>query len=217
MSQDPFGIVFYFLVTLWLGKMWWNDFRDAVRNPELTGKGFPGATPCSLKPILIAVAGTLVLLAAETAGEIKLGIAAEQTDISWFFLLAMISAAIAEEFVFRGFLVIESRGFAAKWISVFVFSALFALVHPYFWSFDWDHESSAGFLKKLCDGFSLNLTLKAAFTTGFLFIGSLWFYAVRFFRWNPQHSIFVPIAAHLAKNVAVFVIKLVQGHVTSIF
>lgn len=217
MSQDPFGIVFYLLVTLWLGRMWWLDYAEARQHPELIGKGLPGATPCTLKPVLIAVAGTLLLLAAETYGEIRLGIADEQMDVSWFFLLALISAAIAEEFVFRGFLVVESRGKLAKWLSVFVFSALFALVHPYLWSFEWNDESTSGFLVKLVTAFSLNLTLKGAFTTGFIFVGSLWFYAVRFFRWNPQTSIIVPIAAHLAKNIAVFGIKLAQGHVTSVF
>lgn len=217
MSQDPFGVVFYLLVTLWLGRMWWLDFSESRQNPELAGRGLPGATPCTLKPILIAITGTLILLAAETYGEIKLGISEEQTDVSWFFLLAMISAAIAEEFVFRGFLVIESRGNTVKWVSIVVFSALFAIVHPYLWNFEWNDESTAGFLSKIIDGFSLELTVKAAFTTGFIFIGSLWFYAVRFFRWNPHCSILVPIAAHLAKNIAVFAVKLAQGHVTSVF
>ncbi len=217
MSQDPFGVVFYFIVTMWLANMWWRDYREAKENPESIGKGLPGATPCSIRPILIAVAGTLILLAAETYGEIHLGIAEEQSDVSWFFLLAMISAAIAEEFIFRGFLVVESRGNTAKWISVFAFSALFALIHPYLWSFEWNDESTAGTLVKIISAFDLNLTLKGAFTTAFIFVGSLWFYAVRFFRWNPHASILVPIVAHLAKNVAVFAIKLAQGHVTSVF
>lgn len=217
MSQDPFGVVFYFIVTLWLGNMWWRDYRDAKKNPENLDKVLPGATPCTLKPILIAVAGTLLLLALETYGEIRLGIAEEQSDISYFFLIALITAAVAEEFIFRGFLVIESRGNAVKWISIFVFSAVFALIHPYLWSFEWNDESTAGTLVKIIRAFDLNLTLKAAFTTCFIFVGSLWFYAVRFFRWNPHHSILVPIVAHLVKNVAVFAIKLAQGHVTSIF
>lgn len=217
MSQDPFGVVFYFIVTLWLARMWWQDYREAKKDSSLSGKGMPGATPCTLKPILIAVAGTLILLAAETYGEIRLGISAEQSNVSWFFLLALISAAVAEEFIFRGFLVIESRGNAAKWISVFLFSALFAVIHPYLWEFEWDGESTAGTLTKIINGFDLTITTKAVFTTAFLFVGSLWFYAVRFFRWNPQHSILVPVVAHLVKNVAVFAVKLAQGHVTSVF
>ena len=218
MSQDPFGVVFYFIVTLWLARMWWRDYREAQDSNKGTyDRGLPGATPCTLKPIFIAVAGTLLLLAAETYGEIRLGISAEQSDVSCFFLLALISAAIAEEFIFRGFLVIETRGEAAKWISVFVFSTIFALIHPYLWSFEWNDESTAGTLTKIVQACDLNITLKAVFTTVFIFVGSLWFYAVRFFRWNPRHSILVPIAAHLVKNIAVFLIKLAQGHVTSIF
>ncbi len=217
MSQEPFGIVFYLIVTLWLGNLWLRDIRAAAKDPEVAGTGFPGATTCTLKPIAVAVAGTLVLLAAETFGEIQLGISEEQSDVSWFFLLALISGAIVEEFVFRGYLVIESRGHAAKWISIFAFSAIFALIHPYVWSFDLAEETAdAGMLSRLFDAFSLNFTTKAIFSTAFIFVGSLWFYFVRFFRLNPQHSIIVPIAAHVAKNVAVFAIKLAQGHVTSL-
>lgn len=217
MSQDPFGVVFYLIVTLWLGRMWWLDYSEAKASSGNSEKGLPGATPCTFKPILIAVAGTLLLLVAETYGEIRLGIADEQSNVSWFFLLALISAAIAEEFIFRGFLVVESRGNAAKWVSIFAFSAIFALIHPYLWTFEWNDESSAGTLVKILRAFDFNFTLKAVFTTFFIFIGSLWFYTVRFFRWNPHHSILVPIIAHLVKNIAVFAIKLAQGHVTSVF
>ena len=75
---------------------------------------------------------------------------------------------------------------------------------------------SAGTLAAIRDGFSLNFTLKGFFSTGFIFVGALWFYFVRFFKWNPNASLLAPVAAHMAKNLAVFLIKLAQGHVTSI-
>lgn len=217
MTQNPFGILLYLFLTLWLGNMWLRDLRDAKKNPESAASGLPGATPCPTRAIVIAVAGTFLLLAAETFGEIKLGISAEQTDVSVLFLIAMITAAIAEEFIFRGFLVVESRGNAAKWLSIFAFSAIFALVHPYLWSFEMPDDATKSFVERVFDAFSVHFTVKAFFTTGFIFAGSLWFYYVRFFRWNPQASLLAPIAAHLAKNVAVFFIKLAQGHVTSFF
>ncbi len=218
MSQDPFGTIFYVVITIWLGKLWLRDILAAKKNPEIAGTGMPGATPCALVPVVVAVAGTLVLLAAETFGEIFLGISEEQSDVSWLFLLALISGAIAEELVFRGYLVVENRGNAAKWISIFAFSALFALIHPYLWHFEIPDEiEAAGTISKIFSGLSFDFSTKAIFTTSFIFLGSLWFYFVRFFRLNPTNSIVVPVAAHVAKNVSVFVVKFFQGHVTSLF
>lgn len=202
MLQDPFGSCFYLVITLWCVRMWARDFCAARANPEEAGKGLPGAVPCPFPAIAVAVAGTFVLLAAETWGEVALGIADEQTNLSWFALPALVAAGFAEEFVFRGFLVVESRGNAVKWLSIVGFSALFALVHPHLWSFDWDAFE-----------FSLQISDKAIFTTGFLFATSLWFYFVRFFRMNPQASLLAPFVAHILKNLAVFAIKLAQGHI----
>ncbi len=218
MPQDPFGAFFYLFVVLWFIRMWGRDLLEARADPEQIGKGLPGAAPCPASAIVVAVAGTLALLAAETYGEIRLGIADEQTDVSWCMLPAFVAAAFAEEFVFRGFLVVESRGAAAKWLSVVAFSALFALVHPYLWSFDWDAAGEdASLFARVAEGFSSHFTAKAFFTTAFLFAGSLWFYFVRFFRLNPHASLLAPFAAHLAKNLAVFAVKLAQGHVVSFF
>ncbi len=217
MPQELFGIGFYFVATLWLGNLWLRDIRATAKGPELEKTGLPGATPCSFVPVAVAIAGTLILLVAETFGEIKLGISEEQSDVSWLFLLAMVSGAIAEELVFRGYLVVESRGDVAKWLSIFVFSAIFTLLHPYIWNFEpADDVEGMGMLSWIFDGLSLNFTTKSLFSTAFIFVGSLWFYFVRFFRLNPRHSIIVPVAAHLTKNLAVFAIKLLQGHVTSL-
>lgn len=208
---DPFGNIFYFLITLWLASIWWRDIKENAED------GQPGATMCrSFAAYAIAVAGTLVLLAAETFGEIKLGIADEQTDASALMLLAFVSGAVVEEFVFRGYLVVEKRGNAAKWLSIFAFSLIFALLHPYFWTFEMPAGAeNLSFFERVFGGIQLHFTLKAFWTTAFIFAGSLWFYFVRFFKFNPTHSILVPIAAHLAKNLAVFLIKLAQGHVTA--
>ncbi|MCR5184340.1 MAG: CPBP family intramembrane metalloprotease [Opitutales bacterium] len=211
--NDPFGNIFYFVLTLWLASIWWRDIRSGAKG------GQPGATACkSLAPYLIAVAGTLLLLAAETVGELCLGIADQQTDVSAIALLAFVSGAIVEELVFRAYLVVETRGETLKWLSIVVFSVVFALLHPYFWTFENPPDADAlSIWERALAGTQFHFTLKAAWTTAFIFAGSLWFYFVRFFRFNPAHSILVPIAAHLAKNLAVFFIKLAEGHVTSWF
>ena len=209
--MNPVGVALFCVVALWLARMW---IREARENPD--AKALPGATPCPWLAVVIAVAGTLVLLALETWGEIRLGISAEQKDVSWLALPMFIAAAFTEEVIFRGYLVVEKRGNAARWASIVLFSLIFALMHDHLWSFEMPENRSAGTLAAIRDGFSLNFTLKGFFSTGFIFVGALWFYFVRFFKWNPNASLLAPVAAHMAKNLAVFLIKLAQGHVTSI-
>ncbi|MBR6797117.1 MAG: CPBP family intramembrane metalloprotease [Opitutales bacterium] len=209
--MNPVGVALFCVVALWLARMW---IREAKENPN--AKVLPGATPCPWLAVVIAVAGTLVLLALETWGEIRLGISAEQKDVSWLALPMFIAAAFTEEVIFRGYLVAERHGNAARWASIVLFSLVFALMHDHLWHFEMPENRPEGTLAAICDGFSLSFTLKGFFSTGFIFVGALWFYFVRFFKWNPNASLLAPVAAHMAKNLAVFFIKLAQGHVTSI-
>lgn len=210
-SLNPVGVALFVAVALWLARMW---FREAKENPQ-GGGGLPGASSCPARAVAVAVAGTLVLLGLEIWGEIRLGIAEEQKDVSWLALPLFVAAAFTEEVIFRGYLVVERRGNAARWASIVAFSLIFALMHDHLWSFEMPDDRSAGTLAAIREGFSLNLSAKGFFSTGFIFAGALWFYFVRFFRWNPHASLLAPVAAHLAKNVVVFFVKLAQGHVTS--
>ncbi|MGA2053040.1 MAG: CPBP family intramembrane glutamate endopeptidase, partial [Opitutales bacterium] len=81
------------------------------------------------------------------------------------------------------------------------FSLLFSLLHPFLW--DWK------------SGLVFDFSLKAWWSPALVFASSLWFYTVRFYPLNPARSLLPCIAAHLAKNLGVFAIKLAQGHVTS--
>lgn len=211
-SINPVGVAVFSLAALWLARMW---IRDARENPK--GGGLPGASSCPWSAVAIAVAGTLILLALETWGEIRFGIADEQKDVSWLALPVFAAAAWTEEVIFRGYLVVERRGNAMRWASIVVFSLIFALMHDHLWSFEMPDDRSVGTLAAIRDGFRVELSFKGFFSTGFIFVGALWFYCVRFFRWNPHASLLAPVAAHLAKNLAVFAIKLAQGHVVSFF
>lgn len=210
-SMNPVGVALFCAVSLWLARMW---IREARENPQ--GGALPGASSCPWRAVVIAVAGTLILLALETWGEIRLGISAEQKDVSWLALPMFAAAAFTEEVIFRGYLVVERRGNALRWASIILFSLIFALIHDHLWSFEMPEDRSAGTLAAIWEGFSLNLSLKGFFSTGFIFVGALWFYFVRFFKWNPNASLLAPVAAHLVKNLAVFFIKLAQGHVTGL-
>ncbi len=189
------------VVVAWLAKLWADDLR-LQRSGGAEGRALPGAVPAGVLPIGIAVAGSLVLLGAETFGELSLGIAGEQSTITWLFGLYTLAAAFGEELVFRGYLVVAHRGRVWLWVSVVLFSLVFAVLHPFLWEWPGDGE-----------GLVLHLDLKGAFSTAVVFVGSLWFYAVRFFSLNPNRSLLPSISAHLAKNLGVFLIKLSQGFV----
>lgn len=182
-----------------VGWMWWGDLQ-AHRRGQPNPRALPGAVPCSRAAVVLAVVGALVLVGAETLGEAVLGLTDQQKTITMLFGLYTLAAAVVEEIVFRGFLVVTGRGRALLVASVVGFSALFALAHPFLW--EWE-EGKLSFV----------FTAKAWFSTGAIFVGSLWFYFVRFMPANPAHSLWPCFAAHFAKNAAVFGIKGAQGFV----
>jgi membrane protease YdiL (CAAX protease family) len=176
---------------------WWSDLRAAANGtPE--PRAFPGATPANARALLIAIAGAVVLLGLETAGEHALGLTAVQSRMTVLFALYTLVAAVGEELVFRGYLVMEGRGRAALVAGIVAASAAFALIHPFLWR--WEE----GALQFQSDR-------KAWFSTLWVFLGSLWFYAVRFMPLNPTRSLLPCFAAHLAKNAGVIGIKYAQG------
>lgn len=183
-----------------LARAWWRDLR-AERAGRPNPHAFPGARPAGRAVLILAAAGTLALVAAETAGEIALGLTARQSEMTALFALYTLAAAFLEELVFRGYLVITHRGRAALLAGIVLASALFAVLHPYLWRW-----TGAGLV--------FTPDAKAWYTTAALFVGSLWFYALRFLPANPGHSLLPCIVAHLTKNLAVFAVKYAQGFVS---
>jgi len=197
MIQSPLVLLLMTAVSLYLGKLWWDDLR-AERAGQPNPRAFPGAMPARPAAIVIAVAGAWVLLAAETWGESALGLSGEQSRMTWLFGAYSLTAAIIEEVIFRGYLVIDRRGPAALWAGAAAASVLFAALHPFLWK--WDDA-----------GFALTLGAKGAFSTAVVFATSLWLYAARFGAWNPTRSLLPCIAGHAAKNAGVIAIKAAQG------
>lgn len=200
MTNNPLVLLVLGAAGLFLGKLWWDDLK-AARAGTPNPRAFPGAAPAPRIAVVIAVIGVLVLLLIETLGEQWLGIAGEQSTITWLYALYTLTAAVIEEIIFRGYLVIENRGPVMRWLGIVVASAVFALLHPFLWQ--WDDA-----------GFALTLTLKGGFSTAIVFATSLWLYAARFADWNPTRSLLPCIAAHAAKNAGVIVIKYAQGFVS---
>ncbi|HEY1109948.1 MAG TPA: CPBP family intramembrane glutamic endopeptidase [Opitutaceae bacterium] len=198
MMNHPLLLAGAALGGLYVAKLWRDDLRAAEAGQAKPG-ALPGATRASRSAIVIAATGALMLLALETAGELALGIATEQSRMTWLFALYSIcGASVIEELIFRGYLVMPNRGRAVLWAGIVAASALFALLHPYLWTTE--------------GGFRLTLTTKGIFSTAILFASSLWFYAARFGPWNPTRSLLPCFAAHAAKNAGVVAIKAAMGY-----
>jgi membrane protease YdiL (CAAX protease family) len=182
----------------YVAKLWLDD-RRAARSGGAHPKALPGATDAPRQAVLIAVLGALVLLGLETAGEITLGVAEQQSRMTWLFALYSVAAApIIEELIFRGWIVVEHKGRTALWAVAIAASVLFAALHPFLWK--WDDT-----------GFALTVSSKGLFSTALVFATSLWLYAARFAPWNPSHSLLPCFAAHAAKNLGVVLVKLAMG------
>lgn len=190
------------IIAIGVAAKWWRDDCRLARAGLPHPRALPGATGATGAALLVAVAGALLLLAGETAGEYALGLTAQQSQMTALFGLYTLAASFAEELIFRGYLVVENRGRAALVASIAGASLIFALLHPFLW------EWKEGALQ-------FHSNPKAWFSTGAILAGSLWFYAVRFMRLNPSRSLLPCIAAHAAKNLGVFVIKYAQGFVSS--
>ncbi|MBA3849697.1 MAG: CPBP family intramembrane metalloprotease [Opitutus sp.] len=198
-DDNPLVLLALLAGSLYVGKLWLDDLR-AARGGTPAPNPLPGATPASRTAVLAAVAGALVLLGIEVAGEYALGIVAAQSKVTVLFGAYTLAAAFLEELIFRGFVVVTQRGRAALVAGCAGASLVFAALHPFLW--EWK------------DGALLwDPNAKAWFSTAMIFAGSLWFYAVRFWKLNPTRSLLPCIAAHAAKNLGVFAVKAAQGFV----
>ena len=206
MTHDPVFLVLMIGVSLYMVHLWRSDYRAAMTgHPEPSA--LPGATSASPLACVIAAAGAIGILAAETIGEIQLGVSDKQSSITVLFGVYTLLAAIIEEIIFRGFIVVEGRGAKLRWIGVVAASVLFAALHPFLW------EWKGGWL--WADGrLELTFNAKGWFSTVTVFVSSLWFYTMRFTRLNPNHSLLPCFAAHAAKNLGVILVKAGQGFVS---
>jgi membrane protease YdiL (CAAX protease family) len=190
------GVIAAMAVVAWY---WWSDYRAGSRGAPVE-RGFPGATPATLRMCLIGVGGALVLLSAEVAGEYALDLVEQQSRMTVLFGLYTLAAAFGEELVFRGYLFVGGRGPRMLWASIVACSLVFALAHPFLWRFGED-------------GLEVVFGSKEVFSTTAVFAGSVWFYWLRFNRGNPTRSLVPCIVAHATKNAGVFAVKAAQGFV----
>ena len=183
---------------LYVGRLWLAD-RRAQRTGTPNPGALPGATDAPMRASAIAVAGAWVILAGETFGENSLGLADQQSRMTWLFALYSVAAApIIEELIFRGWLVVTARGRVMMWAAAAGASIVFAALHPFLWR--WDGA-----------GFAFTFTPKGWFSTSAVLATSLWLYAARLAVWNPPRSLLPCVVAHAAKNFGVVAIKAAAG------
>ncbi len=213
MSDSPPLILLMLAAGFYITWMWWSDLQAQRKSGQSQPGGLPGATTASAAACLIAAGGALIILSFETWGEIHLGISGEQSSITLLFGLYSLTAAVIEEIIFRGYVVVTDRGRLVQWLAVFGASVLFAALHPFLWNLETgDSLFAIGQWE-----WTWQLTLKGWFSTGVVFLSSLWFYTVRFAGFNPRASLLPCFAAHGAKNLGVVVIKAAQGFVSGVF
>ncbi len=205
MTDNPLLLILMIAASLYVVRLWRSDYMAAqAGHPE--PRALPGATSASLLACVIAALGALTILAAETIGEIRLGLSSQQSSITVLFGIYTLVAAFIEELIFRGFIVIEGRGHVIRWLGIAAASVLFTLLHPFLWTWQGGWLWSDGRLE-------LTLTPKGWFSTAMVLLSSLWFYTVRFARFNPHHSLLPCVTAHATKNLGVFAVKAAQGFI----
>jgi membrane protease YdiL (CAAX protease family) len=190
-------------VGLYVARFWLADFR-ARRSGRPNLRALPGATSAPTRAVVLAAAGGLLIVAAETCGEKSLGIAGRQSTMTGLFAAYTLVAAVTEEIIFRGFIVIVKRGSLVLWVSVLAASVLFAAIHPFLWRWEGGQPWNGGHPDWTGD-------LKGWFSSVAVFVSSLWFYFMRFTRLNPERSLLPCFAAHASKNIGVILIKATQG------
>ena len=210
MINDPLITVAGFLIALWLLRSWIADAHHHARTGHRRAYAFPGATWTAPALSLIGAGLAIVLVLLYSWVEWSLGIHTLQSTLSFWQIPAILAAPVIEEIVFRGYLVILSRGRKLLILSIILSSLLFALMHPYGWAItvpDSIFDLSS---------WSIRLTpdLQFLLTTLYLFLLSLLCFALRFHPGNPNHSLLPCFWAHLAANITVLVVKLSQGFVS---
>jgi uncharacterized protein len=203
MQNNPLVQIAVAGISAYVLKLWLDDFKAARRGQPNKG-ALPGAFPTTVRMSAIAAIGGLVIVVAETWGEVKLGLSGEQSQMTVLFAAYTLLAAFVEEIIFRGYIVVEGRGVAMKWAAAIGASVAFAALHPFLWDYKDSHVV-------------WQFGTKGYFSTAAVFVASLWFYFVRLSRLNTTGSLIPCFAAHFAKNAGVIAIKAGQGFLVGLY
>ena len=209
MFQDnPTFAIVNFAIAAYRFYMWFGDFNLFRRTGEIKQGALAGATTSTVKLAVIAVVASLVLLVSHTSVEIACGVESEQTKVAPWALFSWIGAAFVEELIFRGYLVVQNKGKDFLWLSVILFSFVFAIGHPFIWDYTVAEGTSV-----FAGQWKFDFSIQPILSTIAIFECSLLFYVLRFIPANKNRSLIPCICAHCAYNVGVFATKAFQGFV----
>ena len=200
--MDPLNVILSVVAAAFILKMWISDYMAWKKGTPFE-RAIAGATGAPMRLVWLSVIVSVGIVIIESAGEYALGATTAQSTIPWYYLAAMLGAGIVEEMIFRGYLVIQTKGRKTLIASIIIFSIAFALIHGHLLGWSKDTYS-----------FEVKLAPGPIWWTLILFTNSLWWYAVRFMPSNKDHSLLPCFAGHMASNLAVFVIKLAEGYVS---
>ncbi|REJ64670.1 MAG: CPBP family intramembrane metalloprotease [Planctomycetota bacterium] len=210
MFDSPWIVLAAVVAAAFAFRLWLKDYQAQAGGETLTA-ALPGATPVANWVTLLAVGGVLVLLAIETAGEYALGVVDEQSTMTLALCVySVLVAPLIEEIIFRGFLYYDKTR-ATLIASIVGMSLLFAVLHGHIWSYELPEESASWALWEAA--WTADYGTKAFFSTGILFVRSLWLYYARFMPANVRRSLIPCVVAHMVGNLGVVIIKAIQGKV----
>ncbi len=195
-------------IATYLFFLWFSDFKNFCKTKIIGEKSLEGATTTPIVLVFIAIFASIALLCVHTCTEISLGVVGEQTKVKFWALFSWIGAAFIEELIFRGYLVVKNKGSVMLWGSIFFFSLIFAIGHPFVWDYTIPENAQfwAGEWKFNFSAQTINATIS-------VFECSLLFYVLRFLPLNENRSIIPCIVGHCTYNLGVFITKMCQGFV----
>ncbi len=209
MLQDiPTVALINFGIATYLFYMWFSDFKIFRKTKVIEKNALAGATTSPVVLIVIAFFASIALLFVHTCTEMTLAVVDEQSKVKFWALFSWVGAAFIEELIFRGYLVVKNKGKVALYGSIFFFSLIFALGHPFMW--DYTIPENAQFWSGT---WTFNISAQTVNATISIFECSLLFYVLRFLPLNENRSIIPCIVGHCTYNVGVFITKACQGFV----
>ena len=188
--------------------LWFSDFKYFIKNNAIKKNAIEGATTTPVVLVVIAFFASIALLCVHTCTEISLGVANEQSKVQFWALFSWIGAAFIEELIFRGYLVVKNKGKLVLWGSIFFFSLIFAIGHPFMWDYTIPENAQFG-----AGEWKFNFSAQTINATISVFECSLLFYVLRFLPLNENRSIIPRIVGHCTYNLGVFITKMCQGFV----
>ena len=198
--MDLFSVILCVLAAGVIVKLWTDDYF-AWRRGKPFERALPGATDAPVRLIVLSAAVSAGIVLVGALGDYAIGAVSFRSKVPAYYFFTLVSAAIIEELLFRGYCVIQSKGRRTFHVSVVFFSVVYAVLHGHILG----HGKTGALQFVLAPG--------PMWWTFLALAQALLWYAVRFAPSNRNRSLLPSAAGHVAANVTVFLVYLAQGRV----